>query len=568
MSKDASKAVNAKADVAQRWGGRVPIVIGATGHREFKPEASEKLIAALKKECGELRKHYRSSPFVVLSGLAEGADRMIAKAAMKELGADLIAVLPMPEADYERDFGTEESKTEFRELLDQALYVRTAPAPGGDPTWKVDGEPRNAQYARAGAIIADYSHILFAIWDGLPARGTGGTANQVEWFERGYSPSEYSLHKHALSPLSTPEPGLKIQLNPINAQISVIEHPQARERNGYMQSILSKTDKYNRDVLCNRDFARSDDAFPAGAAGKDFEIAGTAYSKADGLSIYFSKQFHKFELAIYYFAMISIVSVNFIGESHYTTWLYFGLSLAIAILSARVWLGSARTRSMEDRCLAEAMRTLFFWRMAGVARPVWLAYRSRRPGLVHWISYAVRALEFCQDCRVQMQPKEGGTDAVHLAKLHWVDDQKAWFLRREAKHLRRFTLLKWTARFAIAASLATAGVAAVLTFAPNEGLLWEGWVKPYGSYWQVALGLFAAIEISARDKSLHLDLANRYASQRQIFETASRMLGTMLPDPQLQGAAAKILEELGEIVLQEQEEWLWLTHGRTSTQPA
>src|SRR5208337_1216042 len=90
MPEDALKAINAKADVAQRWGGRVPIVIGATGHREFKPEATEKLIAALKKECGKLRKHYRSSPFVVLSALAEGADRMIAKTAMKELGADLI----------------------------------------------------------------------------------------------------------------------------------------------------------------------------------------------------------------------------------------------------------------------------------------------------------------------------------------------------------------------------------------------------------------------------------------------------------------------------------------------
>ena len=43
MPEDASKAGNAKADVAQRWGGRVPIVIGATGHRQFKPDATENL---------------------------------------------------------------------------------------------------------------------------------------------------------------------------------------------------------------------------------------------------------------------------------------------------------------------------------------------------------------------------------------------------------------------------------------------------------------------------------------------------------------------------------------------
>ena len=130
---------------------------------------------------------------------------------MKELGADLIAILPIPEADYERDFSTEESKTEFRELLDRALYVKMARLPEGD-VWKADGEPRNEQYARAGAMIVDHAQILLAIWDGLPARGTGGTQQQVEWFAQGLSPNEYSLYKHAMSPLITPEPGLKIPI--------------------------------------------------------------------------------------------------------------------------------------------------------------------------------------------------------------------------------------------------------------------------------------------------------------------------------------------------------------------
>ncbi len=124
------------------------------------------------------------------------------------------------------------------------------------------------------------------------------------------------------------------------------------------------------------------------------------------------------------------------------------------------------------------------------------------------------------------------------------------------------------ARLAIGASLTTAAALAILSFAPNGGALWDGWVKPYGSFWQVALGLYAALEISARDKSIHLSIANRYASQKQIFDTASHILDTMLPDPEFHGDAIKILEELGEIALREQEEWLWLTHARTSAQPA
>ncbi len=420
-------------------------------------------------------------------------------------------------------------------------------------------------------MIADHSHVLFVIWDGLPARGTGGTAHQVEWFERGHSPVEYSLYKHALSSLITPEPGLKIQVEPGTAKVSFVEQPQAHERKGYMQSILSKTDGYNRDVFYSKKNAVSSSTFITGSSGANFEITGTAFAQADSLSIYFSKQFSGLEKAIYYLAILSIVSVNFVSQNHYTTWLYFGLSFAIAIVSARLWLASSKSRTMEDRCLAEAMRTLFFWRMAGVMRPVWLAYRSRQPGLVHWIPYAVRALEFCQDCCSQMHPGQGtsvSSNAISLAKIHWVDDQRKWFWQKEGEHLKRFAFLTRTARLAIAASFVTAATLAILTFAPNGGAWWDGAVQPYGNFWQVALGLFAALEISARDKTIHLDLANRYAAQRQTFETASRMLDTMLPNPQLQSSAVKILEELGEIVLQEQEEWLWLTHARTSTQPA
>ena len=109
MPEHASNAPDAKADIVQRWGGRVPIVIGAIGHRNIRP-ADGKLAAAVRNECRKLKKQYSSSPFIVLSALAEGADRLIAKTAMEELQADLIAVLPMPAADYERDFQTEDSK--------------------------------------------------------------------------------------------------------------------------------------------------------------------------------------------------------------------------------------------------------------------------------------------------------------------------------------------------------------------------------------------------------------------------------------------------------------------------
>ena len=164
MVGEISTAVNTKPDLARRWGGRVPIVIGATGHRNIFP-ADGKLAAAIRGECRKLKKLYGSSPFVILSALAEGADRMIAQIAMEELHADLIAVLPMPPDDFKRDFQTDDSKLEFGAFLDRALFVKIAPLQEGN-AWQTDGDLRDGQYARAGAIVADHAQILLAIWDG------------------------------------------------------------------------------------------------------------------------------------------------------------------------------------------------------------------------------------------------------------------------------------------------------------------------------------------------------------------------------------------------------------------
>ena len=65
MPEQASKAPDAKADVVQRWGGRVPIVIGGIGHRNIRP-ADGKLASAVRNECRKLKKQYGSSPFIVL----------------------------------------------------------------------------------------------------------------------------------------------------------------------------------------------------------------------------------------------------------------------------------------------------------------------------------------------------------------------------------------------------------------------------------------------------------------------------------------------------------------------
>jgi hypothetical protein len=567
MSGELNAAADAGTGAVQRWGGQVPIVIGAAGHRNIFP-ADGKLAAAVRGECRRLRKLYGASPFAVLSPLAEGADRMIAQIAMEELRADLIAVLPMPADEYKRDFKTDDSKAEFDAFLKRALFVKTAPMQEGE-AWKADGEARDTQYARAGAIVADHAQILLAIWDGLEARGTGGTGQQVAWFGRGYSPAIYAQHKGALSPLTPPEPGLLIRIDPATAQVTAGEAGQRQTGKSSIRSILERTDKYNRDVSLSRNIIAQ--AKPLAPDAAD-EIAGlklteAVYQAADAISVDCAKKVRNAESWIYFLAFGSILSLNIINLSIYLPWIYLGVTIVMAALAGRIRVLSVGNRYIEYRGLAEAMRTLYFWRIAGVEDPVWVFCLPRRPGVVHWIAQAARAIEFFQSFNLP-ERKNG---SIETARKYWVDDQRDWLSRKENENIRRFNFGRRIVLFSIFGSFGTAFLIAWLTLATDAhgGLLWDAWVKPdiFAAGWQVLLGIFAIFELSGRDNRIHLELAKQYAVQRDVFESAHRQLAAAGTPQEGGWTPAQVLEKLGEETLQAQAEWLWREHTKPFEAP-
>jgi hypothetical protein len=103
----------------------------------------------------------------LLSPLAEGADRVVAAAAL-ELGYTLEVPLPFAQAEYERDFP--DTVDEFRDLLGKASAV-----------FVLDGDRAEAtrSYEAAGRFIVRNCDLLVAIWDGETAAGRGGTGEIV-----------------------------------------------------------------------------------------------------------------------------------------------------------------------------------------------------------------------------------------------------------------------------------------------------------------------------------------------------------------------------------------------------
>jgi len=108
----------------------------------------------------------------VISPLAEGADRLVARLAL-EHGAQLIVPLPLPRDVYAQDFSDSASVAEFSDLLGRATEIWELNGDGADAEHRLDA------YAAAGFAVVDQSDVLLAMWDGEPAAGRGGTADIV-----------------------------------------------------------------------------------------------------------------------------------------------------------------------------------------------------------------------------------------------------------------------------------------------------------------------------------------------------------------------------------------------------
>ena len=160
------------------------VVIGVSGHRDLADPSlvSSQVDAAIDRVLAGASEIDDDSGLVSLtcvSSLAEGADRLVALRVLDRPGGRLIVVLPLEAADYATDFGTAESVQEFNDLLAAADEVVVVPADPSDSS-------REAAYERAGRAMLERSDVLFALWDGQPARGRGGTAHMVdEALERG-----------------------------------------------------------------------------------------------------------------------------------------------------------------------------------------------------------------------------------------------------------------------------------------------------------------------------------------------------------------------------------------------
>lgn len=143
--------------------------IAISGHRGL-PSATEHLVDQAIRD--QLAKSVTGDHLIGVSALADGADQIFARAVL-DVGGQLEVIVP---ATRYRDGLPESAHAAYDTLLSAAS--------------KVDHlsyhESTEEAHMAASRAMLDKTDRLFAVWDGKPARGYGGTADVVtEARERG-----------------------------------------------------------------------------------------------------------------------------------------------------------------------------------------------------------------------------------------------------------------------------------------------------------------------------------------------------------------------------------------------
>jgi hypothetical protein len=135
--------------------------IAITGHRGLPAATERRVDQAIREQLGA----YAGSDLVGISNLADGADQLFAQAVL-DVGGRLEVIVPA--AQY-RDGLPESAHAVYDSLLSKAAKVH-----------RLDRvESTEDAHMEASSAMLATADRLFAVWDGKPARGYGGTADVV-----------------------------------------------------------------------------------------------------------------------------------------------------------------------------------------------------------------------------------------------------------------------------------------------------------------------------------------------------------------------------------------------------
>lgn len=598
---------------------RLPIVVGVTGHRDLVLSPTTAGLAppaaAVEAELRGLLAAFPNTPILVLSGLAEGADTLVAEVALA-LARDpalrapdgrprlaLVAALPMPLDACAADFRDPGHRAVVERLCAEALRTVELWRPDEVRLEGLDAAGRRALldrgYARLAAYVSRNCHLLLALWNGRPKRaGThGGTADTVACFERG-APRDGADPAAPSNPLRVPD-GLGVRLIPCEraSEPGFVADPRPADerlaRRLETDAVLGQLDEFNEDVVryggagpVQAPLLRAFDADApdaSGGPGPGRACAAPyldAWGAADLLAHRYQRLRRRTILALFGLAALALLCFEFYAHGpaplRDAAWLLAGYVVALvgsvlAVVVAR--RGRVEAKYLVYRSFAEALRVQATWRGLRVADRADDHYRPLHEDAIAWVRHGLKSLHVLAEGAAPptLDPKA----SLAWAERTWIAAQLAFFGARVHGSERRLrALLRWSWwLFVVGLLLAPVAAWAAPSHgaahgAPPAAHAGEG-AEARGAEGDEAtrhglllIALVVAVAASGFCRAWIGQMAyeatvDRYASALEVFRRAQRAVRSAIAAGEV-AAGVEVVRALGSEALSENVGWVLL----------
>jgi len=554
----------------------VPLVVGVTGHRDLVPEEIPVLRKRVLEFFSELRSAFPQLPIMVMTPLAEGADRLVADVA-KELGFPTVVLLPMDRHLYQADFQGD-SLSEFHEMMELGETIELPLV--GDNTEEdiTHGVARDQQYEQLGAYLAAHSHILLALWDGKLSTSKGGTGHVVQFHQ--HDISELIAEGQHRSPIDFAEDESDLVYHivcsrmeeggPIEPLVAGEAHwltrddvrPRSDEMPVRYLVVFQRMSEFNEDL--RKPVATSDHEPLINESG-EFQIDRATdierlYQRANLLAQRYQRLVAASLKGTYVLALLAGVSfivyadlpeIQYVEYLIYLYLMFIALVLLILLVDRR---GGWHRKHLDYRSLAEALRVQFYWSVAGVqmTNPSRFSHDSflRRQDLeLGWIRNVMRFAGRHADAASHTVTD----NATNSVVKEWVGDDNSgqmYYFRKKSgeRSLQgKLTSLMGTLCFVLGVSVAVA-LAVFHSFGQSID-------KPVSDVLIALMGLLPLVAIIRQQyahRTAEHELFNQYTYMYRIFSNANRLLGNAATTE----IKRDILLALGESALDEQGQWI------------
>jgi hypothetical protein len=438
--------------------------IGVTGHRNIAAEPPlVEIVRAAVDRARQLALADSHSPLevAIVSSLAEGADRLVADVVLTDADAQLEAVLPLPADDFRTDFLTEESRRDFDRLLGRSTRIVELPM----------AETREESYEQAGRYVVERCDILIALWDGLPSRGQGGTADIVEWARDRRVPLLWIHTQPALEMSEELGDGLDTQAFQDLDRYNSAHLPRDAFRagvDGYVAQIHRQAQACDVDAATIAPFS---------------DWLAPHFVRADLLAVRYQGRFFRLSDGIFLLTALAVVASAGAELAHGVPWLVrarlfsrlrpLPLVESAAMLLVLIILYLVRRRAFHrgwiyHRILAERLRSALFLALVSLDR---FGERETEHVDLHQASesWLERAFDEIWNRRPSFDPTVHLDKLRHLLAEAWIGDQAAYQIKKSRRHEWNNKLISSASVGIFFATLLIAGLSALGVTADAAG---------------------------------------------------------------------------------------------------